>query len=264
MQSPFTAAGNIISHVDRFELAQADIDTLAAKFKYQGTDPIKTTARVLEQKVAKKRTNKKFLKNMATISLLFLTQGTNLFSMPKKSQDGSNIVYELIQNYSLKNGQVSPEELTLSCISLTFYAITVSTNKRVAKYLPVKPSFMATIRPAYPPGLMTQALAAAIPVDKPYTMTLVHPHCLHLIEFARVINPKMKYQSEAVILESCLPALRAALNKRDAGAHQRNVNFLVQVDVLTKPTKDQQEAPTEATSRAATVFRNRHGNVFII
>lgn len=251
--------------VDGFELAQEDAEALAVKFDYLDFDPVRIVRKVFEQKVVKNRSTEEFLMDMVTMSCFFLTRGTNLTKMLRTMRpDGVNLVKELIQNYNLKKGQVPPEELTLRRVSLTFYSLTVRSAKWFAEHLPVKPSFMATISPGYPPGLMTQAVVAAIPIDKSYTLTLVHAYCLYLIEFVRVINPKLKNWGEGDILHSCLPALRAALHKRYPSTDDSNVDLLILVDVLTRPSQDEQEAPTEAVSRAAAVFRNRHGNVYII
>lgn len=79
---------------------------------------------------------------------------------------------------------------------------------------------------------MTQTFATAIPITKSCTVNLVYTHCLYLVEFIKIINPKMRHQGESVILESCLLALKAALSKRDSESHDRNVALLIDVGAL--------------------------------
>ncbi|KAH8040965.1 hypothetical protein HPB51_013247 [Rhipicephalus microplus] len=87
-------------------------------------------------------------------------------------------------------------------------------------------------QPRLPPGLMTQTFATAIPINKSCTVNLVYTHCLYLVEFIKIITPKMRHQGESVILESCLLALKAALSKRDSESHDRNVALLIDVGAL--------------------------------
>ncbi|KAH8027415.1 hypothetical protein HPB51_005253 [Rhipicephalus microplus] len=196
---------------------------------------------------------------------IFLTRGTNLVNMPKKmSADGAELLEKLIQNYNLKKGQAPPEDLTLSRIALAFYQVTVLTAHKSGPHLPIKPSYMATISADYPAALMTQAVAAAIPIDKSYSMALIHAHCLYLVELAKLINHRMKNQGDALVLESCLPALHAALNKRHPEALEDNLWLLLEVGLLVKRSDAEPEVVSKAVLRAAQAFRSRHRNVYIM
>ncbi|KAL3221009.1 hypothetical protein MRX96_029713 [Rhipicephalus microplus] len=75
-------------------------------------------------------------------------------------------------------------------------------------------------------------------------MTLIHAHCLYLIEFAKLIKPKMKNQGQAVILESCMPDLKAALNKRNPDMLFLKIRLLIKVGVLVHGAQNEQESPS--------------------
>ncbi|AJG39308.1 nucleocapsid protein [Lihan tick virus] len=258
-------SARIMREFGKFQLSQADREAFISNVAYQGFDPIKTLHRALIIKETRGKSIDVFMRDIYHMCLIFLTRGTNLASMTKKmSVEGSRLVEGLIQDYNLKKGQAPQEDLTLSRVALTFYSATILAAHHSAQHLPIKPSYMSLISPGYPPALMTQAVAAAIPIDKSYSMSLIHAHCLYLIEFAKLINPRMKMQGDTVVLESCLPALRAALSKRNPESLADHLWLLEQVGLVHRPAPDQPEVVTDAVITAAQAFRSRHGAVYII
>ncbi|KAH8027339.1 hypothetical protein HPB51_004691 [Rhipicephalus microplus] len=254
-------SSRIMREFGKFQLSQADREAAISKVAYQGFDPIKTLHQTFILKETRGKTDDVFMKDIYHMCLIFLTRGTNLANMTKRmSTEGVAMVEGLIQDYNLKKGQAPPNELTLSRVALTYYSTTVIAAHTSAQHLPIKPSYMATISPGYPPALMTQAIAAAIPIDKSYSMTLIHAHCLYLIEFAKLINPRMKMQGDTVVLESCLPALR----KRNPESLADHLWLLEEVGLIHRPVPDQPEVVTDAVVVAAQTFRGRHGSVYII
>ncbi|KAL1485605.1 hypothetical protein MTO96_031822 [Rhipicephalus appendiculatus] len=102
---------------------------------------------------------------------------------------------------------------------------------------------------------MTQAFAAAIPKSKSYENQLVYTHGLFLVEFSKVINPKMKEKGEMAVVESFRPALKAALDKRDGAVAADNVTLLINLRVLQRgPQQGAMEEPTQPVKDTATAF----------
>lgn len=232
------------------------LKSLAEEVQYQGFDPDITLRVMWEVKHKKQITDDQFLKDIATMCVVFLTRGTNLKGMVRKmGEAGKQKVLTLETDYALKKGQQPPKELTLSRVALTFFAFTIHGAVKLKDSLPVPYDFMTSLVPDYPPAMMTQAFASAVPRGKPYEGELVQAHAVYLLEFSKTINPELKNKGEVAILDSFRSALKAALDKRTTKYVDNQVALLIDVGVLAD-----KDTPTAAVKAAAQFFRGKHGD----
>lgn len=254
----------VIRILNETRVSRDDVITQAKIMQYQGFDPIRTAAKMLEVKQQKNITADEFRADIVTLCVLFLTRGTNIPSMVKKMGDeGKARALALEQRYAVKKGQRPPEDITLPRVALTFYKVTVLAAHHLGDMLPLSRSHMQAISAGYPPGMMTQAFAAAIPPGMPYELTLFHAHGLFLFHFAKVINPEIRNKGDVAIKDSFLPAYRAAMAKRDVERAQQNVALLVTVGALEEDAATRVVDVTAPVAAAALAFSRMFGQVSI-
>lgn len=254
----------VIRILNETRVSRDDVITQAKLMQYQGFDPIKTAAKMLEVKQQKNITTDEFRADIVTLCVLFLTRGTNIPSMVKKmGEEGKARTLALEQRYAVKKGQRPPEDITLPRVALTFYKVTVLAAHHLGDMLPLSRSHMQSISAGYPPGMMTQAFAAAIPPGVPYELTLFHAHGLFLYHFAKVINPEIRNKGDVAIKDSFLPAYRAAMAKRDVERAQQNVALLVSVGALAEDAATRVVDVTPTVAAAALAFSRMFGQVSI-
>lgn len=253
----------IIHLVNDIEVHEDDVRRMALQVQYQGFDPLRTAAAMMAAKAEKGLTTAQFMNDVVLICVIFLTRGTNIPSMVKRmSDDGKARVLEVEQRYAIKKGQRPPDEITVARVALTFHRVTIIAANCLGEMLPFPLSQMRAEVPEYPAAMMTQAFAAAIPKGKPYEAELLMAHCLFLYHFSKVINPDLRNKGDAAVKESFMPAVKAAVSKRDASRTMDNVALLIAMDVLVAP-QGQQAAPAPAVRAAADKFRQLFGNLAI-
>lgn len=254
----------IIRILNETHVSRDDVIQQATLMQYQGFDPIKTAAKMLEIKQQKQVTSEQFRADIVTLCVLFLTRGTNIPSIVKKMGDeGKARVLGLEQRYSVKKGQRAPEEITVPRVALTFYKVTVLAAHHLGEMLPLSRTQMQALCAGYPAGMMTQAFAAAIPRGVPYELVLFHAHGLFLFHFAKVINPDLRSKGDMAVKDSFLPAYRAAMSKRDAERAAQNVALLVTLGVLLEDAATHAITVSPAVEAAAMAFIQKFGPVSI-
>lgn len=254
----------VIRILNETHVSRDDVIQQATLMQYQGFDPIKTAAKMLEVKQQKQLTTEQFRADIVTLCVLFLTRGTNIPAMVKKMGDeGKARALSLEQRYAVKKGQRPPDEVTLPRVALTFYKVTILAAHHLGEMLPLTRTQMQAISAGYPSGMMTQAFAAAIPPGMPYEQELFHAHGLFLFHFAKVINPEIRNKGDAAVKDSFLPAYRAAMAKRDAERAAQNVALLVTVGVLVEEPNTRAIMVSPAVTAAATAFTLKFGQVSI-
>nr|QUJ17984.1 nucleoprotein [Brown dog tick phlebovirus 2] len=254
----------VIRILNETPVSRDDVIQQAKLMQYQGFDPIKTAAKMLELKQQKQLTSEQFRADIVTICVLFLTRGTNIPSIVKKmGEEGKTRVLALEQRYAVKKGQRPPEEITVPRVALTFYKVTIVAAHHLGDMLPISRTQMEGICPGYPPAMMTQAFAAAIPIGTPYEQTLFHAHGLFLFHFAKVINPEIRNKGDIAVKDSFMPAYRAAMAKRDLDRVAQNVALLVMVGVLVEEPNTRAIAVSPAVAAAALAFNQKFGQVSI-
>ncbi|AEA30073.1 nucleocapsid [Echarate virus] len=230
---------------------EVDANTIASwvqAFAYQGFD----ARRVIE--LLKTRGGDTWMEDAKQMIILCLTRGNKPSKMVNKmSEKGKKIVNGLIKKYSLKEGNPSRDDLTLSRITAALAGYTCQATEVVEEYLPVTGRHMDGLSKNYPRPMMHPSFAGLIDPSLPSDVLsfITDAFSLFMVQFSRTINPRNRGLSTAEVVSTFDRPMNAAINSSFL-SHEQRKSFLKNLGIL-----DSNMQAAEHVKAAAKVFRNQ-------
>ncbi|AEA30075.1 nucleocapsid [Maldonado virus] len=228
---------------------EIDAETIKAwvqAFAYQGFD----AKRVMELLV--ERGGDDWVDDAKQMIILCLTRGNKPSKMMvKMSEKGKKIVQTLVKRYSLKEGNPSRDDLTLSRITAALAGYTCQATEYVEEFLPVTGKNMDDLSKNYPRAMMHPSFAGLIDPKLPPDVlsTICDAFSLFMVQFSRTINPRNRGLSVSEVASTFDRPMNAAINSSFISGEQRK-SFLRNLGIL-----DENMQPSSPVKAAAKVFR---------
>ncbi|API68895.1 nucleocapsid protein [Tapara virus] len=225
-----------------------------SEFAYEGFDAANIVKLVHERAKAAGRDWKLDVKKMIVLAL---TRGNKVDKMIKKmSEKGAATVTELVRVYSLKSGNPTRDDLTLSRVAAAFAGYTCQALPHLAEAIPVSGSQMDEVVKNYPRPMMHPAFSGLIdPTFKEETKdALINAHSLFMYHFTVQINEKMRGKSDKEIISSFQQPMYAAINSGFMKGETRRAML------RTLGIVDANWVPSSIVQEAAKIYKEKYND----
>lgn len=233
----------------------AELEGFINESAYQGFDPKLIAFVVISLREEDLRTR---IHDVEKMIITAVERGNNVKSIQENSTEEFKIeIQRLVDVYNIKSKSgKSRSAITFSRVAMAFPMYTCEYMLH-ARSTTVPYAVMESLSHNYPKQMMTSAFGSLIPAgQEPFARDLLQAHCLHQLEFTRIVSKKDPSTPEKMV-EDVIRFAEAAIN----GSY---IDRQVRIDILLKwklikMTSDNKSIyAQDVVKKAAKCWRSQH------